>query len=215
VICCKTPLRFFFLVPASLLQFLQGPAGHAKVSAEVSEDSWVLRVRRLCTPSLIASELGSSPPERPGLDQYEMLTMVWRNLLPYHRFWYFVLSFLVKRAWPVVVSHYIRQDRGNLRQTTVETSYCSRPVRSGGDEPGLEAIGGRVHKRRILNTRLSVGTFAVSASLYINSLRTTSNKGLENWSSRFEPKITLNSFSMGPGPPLRLCFQRCFCFLVC
>jgi len=39
--------------------------------------------------------------------------------------------------------------------------------RSGGDEPGVKAIGGCVHKRRALNTRLfsetSAGTFAVSA----------------------------------------------------
>ena len=43
----------------------------------------------------------------------------------------------------------------------------SGPVRSGGDEPGFEAIGGCVHNRRALNTRLSSGTsaatFAVSA----------------------------------------------------
>ena len=43
----------------------------------------------------------------------------------------------------------------------------SRPGRSGGDEPGVEAMGGCLHKRRALNTRLSsgtsVGTFAVSA----------------------------------------------------
>jgi len=43
----------------------------------------------------------------------------------------------------------------------------SGPGRSGGDEPGFEAIGGCVHKRRALNTRLSsgtsAGTFAVSA----------------------------------------------------
>ena len=48
----------------------------------------------------------------------------------------------------------------------------SRPGRSGGDEPGFEAIGGCVHERRALNTRLSsgtsAGTFAVSAGPYIN-----------------------------------------------
>jgi len=31
----------------------------------------------------------------------------------------------------------------------------SRPGRSGGDEPGVEAIGGCVNKRRALDTRLS------------------------------------------------------------
>jgi len=48
----------------------------------------------------------------------------------------------------------------------------SGPGRSGGDEPGVEAIGGCIHKRRALNTRLSsgtsAGTFAVSAGPYIN-----------------------------------------------
>jgi len=48
----------------------------------------------------------------------------------------------------------------------------SRPGRSGEDEPGVEAIGSCVHKRRALNTRLSsgtsAGTFAVSAGPYIN-----------------------------------------------
>ena len=48
----------------------------------------------------------------------------------------------------------------------------SGPGRSGGDEPGVEAIGGCVHKRCALNTRLSsgnsAGTFAVSAGPYRN-----------------------------------------------
>jgi len=56
----------------------------------------------------------------------------------------------------------------------------SRPGRSGGDEPGLETIGGCVHKRRTLNTRLSsgtsAGTFAVSAGLYRNYLNEAGTK---------------------------------------
>ena len=48
----------------------------------------------------------------------------------------------------------------------------SGPGHSGGDEPGVETIGGCVHKRRTLNTRLSsgtsAGTFAVSAGPYRN-----------------------------------------------
>ena len=48
----------------------------------------------------------------------------------------------------------------------------SGPGRSGGHEPGFEAIGGCVHKQRALNTRLSsgtsAGTFAVSAGPYRN-----------------------------------------------
>ena len=48
----------------------------------------------------------------------------------------------------------------------------SRPGHSEGEAPGVETIGGCVHKRRTLNTRLSpgtsAGTFAVSADPYIN-----------------------------------------------
>ena len=47
--------------------FCKGPAGHAKVPAEVPEDSRVLRARRLCTQLPIALTPGSSSPERPGL----------------------------------------------------------------------------------------------------------------------------------------------------
>ena len=36
----------------------------------------------------------------------------------------------------------------------------SRPGRSGGDEPGLEAIRGLQHKLRVLNTRLPSSTSA-------------------------------------------------------
>ena len=75
-------------------------------------------------------------------------------------------------------------------------------------------------KRRSLNTRLSsgtsAGTFAVSSGPYRNyhSRAGTKNepwhvfgtipkKGLENRSSRIEPKNPWLSFSRGPGPPLR------------
>ena len=48
----------------------------------------------------------------------------------------------------------------------------SGPGRSGGDEPGVEAIDIYVHERCALDTRLSSGTsaetFAVSAGPYIN-----------------------------------------------
>jgi len=70
------------------------------------------------------------------------------------------------------------------------------------------------HERRTLNTWLSsdtsAGTFAVSASPSIDYrvlkqvVQKTwsvsgSNKGLEKWFSRFEPKILLISFSRGLG----------------
>ena len=88
-------------------------------------------------------------------------------------------------------------------------------------ESGFEAMGGcvnkkqkKTNKRRALNTRLSsgtsAGTFAVSAGPYRNyqAEEGTKNesdtffvlvqkKGLENRSSRFEPKISWISFSRG------------------
>ena len=94
----------------------------------------------------------------------------------------------------------------------------SRPGRSGEDEPGVEAIGGCVHKRRALNTRLSsctsAGTFACPAGPYRKCIRETVTRNEPKWylyqfkksvpsrSSRFEPKISLISFSWGSGPPL-------------
>jgi len=65
-----------FFVPASPFKFLQGPTGHAKISAVVPEDSRVLMARQLCVRPPVASKPGSSPPERPGPDQYDVSTMV-------------------------------------------------------------------------------------------------------------------------------------------
>ena len=50
----------------------------------------------------------------------------------------------------------------------------SAPGRFGGDEPGVEAIGGCVHKWRALNTRLSSGT---------SKTGTTSNRTKLNYNS--------------------------------
>jgi len=56
----------------------------------------------------------------------------------------------------------------------------SGPGRSGGDEPGFEAIGGCVHKQRALNILQSSGTsartFAVSAGPYRNYRVTAGTK---------------------------------------
>ena len=61
----------------------------------------------------------------------------------------------------------------------------SRPGRSGGDEPGVEAIGSCVHKRRALNTRLSsgtsAGTFACSEGPYRNCTGETGTKNEPKW----------------------------------
>ena len=96
----------------------------------------------------------------------------------------------------------------------------SRPGRSGGDEQGVEAIGGCVHKRRALNTRLSsgtsAGTFACPAGPYRICRGEAGTKNEPNWyfvsvqkkgsdtqSSHFEPKISWISFSRNSGPPVR------------
>ena len=95
----------------------------------------------------------------------------------------------------------------------------SRPGRSGGDEPGVETIGGCVHKQRTLNTRLSygtsAGTFAVSAGPYRNYRNEAGTKiepdmyfvpvQTKGW--KIDPHVSnLRSrefkFSRGSGPPL-------------
>ena len=80
----------------------------------------------------------------------------------------------------------------------------SRPGRSRGDGPGVEAIGGWIHKRRALNARLSsgtAGTFACPTGPYRNCRGEAGTKyepnwyfvpvqknGSENRSSRFESR---------------------------
>ena len=48
---CTKHLFGSFFIPALPLQFLSGPAGHAKDPAEVPEYSWALNVRRLWFPT--------------------------------------------------------------------------------------------------------------------------------------------------------------------
>jgi len=90
-----------FFVPASPLQFLWGPAGHAKVPAEVPEDSRVLRARRVCTQLPIASTPGSSSPKRPGLDN--ITSQPWSDATcpcttSWSAYFRFVMLFLLKKA---------------------------------------------------------------------------------------------------------------------
>jgi len=77
-------------------------------------------------------------------------------------------SFCWKRQDKVleqVLQRHVASDHGWL-------VILSRTGHSGGDEPGVEAIGVCTHKRRALNTRLSfgtsAGTSAVSEGPYIN-----------------------------------------------
>jgi len=107
-----------------------------------------------------------------------------------------------------------------LRQTMVDSWYClDRFVPEVISQVSRRSEVGNT-KQRSLNTRLSsgpsAGTFTVSAGPYRNYhakagtknepwhvFGTTSKKGLENRSSRFEPKNSWLSFSRGSGPLLR------------
>ena len=124
--------------------------------------------------------------------------MVWRNLLPYHRFYYFVFQAAQRQF-----------------ASTVEPSYWSRPDRSRRDEPGLEAIQwsevGYINGAPstpdyllVLLRELSLCPLALAQMTVPKRARKPDiflvpvpKKGLENWSPRFEHKITLNSFSRG------------------
>jgi len=186
----------------------------------VPEDSRVLRVRHLwcSTSDRLASKPGSSPPERTGLyNIYHGLTQL-TQLATVPPFLVLCLVFLTKRAWQSRSKYLKRWYRGKLHQTIVDSWFCvdcfvpegmsqvSSPSEVGND------------KSRILNTRLSCGTSA--GPLHVPrglteiaeakqerktkwaGVLTISKKGLETRSSRFEFKISLNSFSIGSGPPL-------------
>jgi len=94
--------------------------------------------------------------------QYHESTMVWRKVpLPPLDF-RFVKLFLLEKARQSTTS-------GVTGACCVRLWLTRGVVWTGsfqGDEPGVQAIGGYVHKRRALNTRLSsgtsAGTFAVS-----------------------------------------------------
>ena len=85
--------------------------------------------------------------------------------------------------------------------------FQDRVVPEGMSEVARQLEVGN-HKRCTLNTWLSsgtsAGTFVESVGPYMNYSDEAGKKGLENRSSRFEPKILWISFSRGSGPPFRL-----------
>jgi len=97
-----------------------------EVFSEVPEDSRVLRVRRLWFPTSdrLQTWLIPSGTTVNQSRQFHESTIVWRNLPPHDRFWYFVLSFSSKRAWQSGNKHYQRWDEGTLRQTMIDSWYC-------------------------------------------------------------------------------------------
>ena len=102
----------------------------------------------------------------------------------------------------------------------VDSCYClDQDVPEGMSQVSRRSEVGN-HKRRSLNTRVSSGTSAGSSlvprglteNAEAKQVRKTNRtdilyqiakKWSENRSSRFEPKISLISFSRGSGPPLR------------
>jgi hypothetical protein len=133
--------------------------------------------------------------------------------------------FQTKRTWQSRSKHLTRWYRGKLCQSMVDSWYClDRVVPEGMSQVSRQSEVGN-HKQRTLNFRLfsvtSAETFACLAGPYKNrrgKAGTTNepdryfvpdpNQGSENRSSRFEPRISLISFSRGSGPPLnRWCFN--------
>ena len=108
-----------------------------------------------------------------------------------------------------MVQWHVASDHGWL-------GILSRPHCSREDEPGVEAIGTCVHKRRTLNTWLcsgtSAGTFTCPAGPYRNCRGEAGTKSEPKWYfvpvSKKGPKvdptfrISLIFFSRGSSPPL-------------
>jgi len=149
--------------------------------------------------------------------------MVWGNLSLYY---------LCKCLLTLCQNLFVRKDKtkyqkrwygGKLRQTMVDSWYClDHFVPEGISQVSRWSEVGNT-KLRSLNTRLSsgtsAGTFTVSAGSYKKYYATAgtknepwhvfgtiSKKGLENRSSRVEPKNSWLSSSRGLSPPLtQLC----------
>ena len=175
------------------------------------EDSRVLKERRLWFPTSDCLDTWLIPSGTTQSIQYHESTMVWGNLPLYH---------LCKCLLTLCHNLFVRKDKtkykkrlhgGNLRQTMVDSWYClDRFVPEGISQVSRRSEVGNT-KRRSLNTRLSsgtsAGTFAVSAGPYRNYhakagtknkpwhvFGTISKKGLENRSSRFEPRSIFQPF---------------------
>jgi len=170
---CQVHFSYLF----RLVKFLFRATGQAKVPAEVLENSWVLRARRLCTQPPIASTPGSSPPERPGPDK-STSQPCFDPTCPCNT------TFQQKERGKAEVCT-SRGGTGTRCVRPLLTRVLSRPRRSGEDEPGVEAIRSCVHTRRALNTRLSSGTsagiFACPAGPYRNCRGEAGTKNEPKW----------------------------------
>jgi len=141
-------------VPASASNFCKGPWTLWKFPQKCQKIAgcWgcTVYVRNLWSPRNLAHPLRNDPVQtisrvNHGLTQRAPVT----PLLV------LCLVFSTKRAW--------QSGRSGTRHVASDHAWLiilSRPGRSGEEEPGVEAIGSCVHKRRALNTRLSSVTSA-------------------------------------------------------
>ena len=179
------------------------------------EGSRELRERRLVFPTSNRLETWLLPSRMNRSRQYYESTMVWHNLPPYHRFYYFVLSFLTKRAWQSGSKHLQRWYRVRLRQTMVDSWYfLDRFVPEGMSQVSRWSEVGNISTPVYLVAllwELSHVPRGLTENAEAKQVRKTNRtdilyqiekKGSRNRSWRFGPKIFMISFSRSSGPPL-------------
>jgi len=150
------------------------------VCSEVPEDSRVLRVRCLWFPTSDRLQTWLIPSGTTRSRQYHETTIVWSNLTPYHRFWYFVLSFSSKRAWQSGSKHYPRWYEGRLRQTMVDSWHVlDRSVPERMSQVSRRSQVGNHKLRTVLRwALLSNGYFVHLAKQKSNSIQEQQTPGL-------------------------------------
>ena len=170
----------------------------------------MLKARTSLSPRF--SEKKHSSFELWALKHHSKMSPKWDQL-------YFVLSFSTKRAWQSGSKHFKRWYRRTLRQTMVDSCYCLDPVVS----EGMSQVSRRSEVAYINGAPLTPGYLLAllrELSHVLQGLQklqsekrtklvfcTSSKKGSESRSSRFEPKISLISSSTGSGPPLKVFFN--------
>jgi len=132
------------------------PAGHAKVPAEVPEDSRVLRERHSWFPTSDRLESWLIPSGTNWSRQYHESTMVWRNLALYHLCKCLLPLCHTLFVWKDKTKYWKRWYGGMFRQTMADSWYC---LDWFVPEKTSQFWRGNT-KRRSLNTRLSSGTSA-------------------------------------------------------
>jgi len=101
----------------------------------------------------IAWKPGSSPPERLGLDN--ITGQPWSDATCPRTISSSDLSCLREKNVAIGINALKDMVRGQGASDHGPVVILSRPLRSGGDEPGFEAIGSWEHKQHTFNTRTS------------------------------------------------------------